>query len=171
MRKKRKEEKHIAGSICSVTGTTLILLVILLCSLLVLPGALGFRMYNVLSGSMEPTIPVGGLLYVRTGPPEAVEEEDIIAFYSSVEDGGIIAHRVLENNVVSGLFHTKGDANEHEDPTPVSYDAYIGNVVFTLPYAGEILTIMTSFYGKIAAMCVVLLGVVLNLIGSRRRSA
>ena len=141
--------------------------VILLCSLLVLPGMTGFHMYNVLSGSMEPAIPVGSLLYVRSGDPEQVEDEDIIAFYGSLEDSGIITHRVVKNNVVSGTFTTKGDANYKEDPTPVSYDNYIGRVTLSVPYVGRVLTIMTSLEGKIAAACIVGLGVILNVIGGR----
>ncbi|MCI9341330.1 MAG: signal peptidase I, partial [Dorea sp.] len=74
----RQSRKSAGGRICSVTGTVLIVAVILLCSLLVLPGMTGFHMYNVLSGSMEPAIPVGSLLYVRSGDPEQVEDEDII---------------------------------------------------------------------------------------------
>ena len=141
--------------------------VILLCSLLVLPGMTGFHMYNVLSGSMEPAIPVGSLLYVRSGDPEQVEDEDIIVFYGSLEDSGIITHRVVKNNVVSGTFTTKGDANDKEDPTPVSYDNYIGRVTLSVPYVGRVLTIMTSLEGKIAAACIVGLGVILNVIGGR----
>ncbi len=168
MRKGGRTYRSAGRRICSITGTALILLVIALCSLLVLPGALGFRMYHVLSGSMEPTIPVGSLLYVQGGQPEEVDREDIIAFYSSAEGGGIITPRVMENNVVMGVFHTKGDANEQEDPMPVSYEAYIGSVVCSLPYVGAFLTVMTSFYGKITAMGVVVLGMILNLIGSKR---
>lgn len=128
---------------------------------------IGFHMYNVLSGSMEPTVPVGSLLYVRAGEPGDVEEEDIIAFYGSLEDSGIITHRVVKNNLVSGTFITKGDANEKEDPEPVFYDNFIGKVTLSVPYMGRVLTIMTSMEGKIAAACVVGIGVVLNLIGGR----
>ena len=155
------------GRILSMTGTALILVVIILCSLLVLPGIFGFHMYHVLSGSMEPAIPVGSLLYVRSVPPEDVEEKDIIAFYSSLEDGGIITHRVVKNNVVSGTFQTKGDANGEKDPMPVPYENYIGEVAGTIPGLGKILIVMTSFYGKIAAVCVVVLGAVLNFAGKR----
>lgn len=163
----RQSRKSTGGRICSVTGTVSIVTVILLCSLLVLPGMTGFHMYNVLSGSMEPAIPVGSLLYVRSGDPEQVEDEDIIAFYGSLEDSGIITHRVVKNNVVSGTFTTKGDANDKEDPTPVSYDNYIGRVTLSVPYVGRVLTIMTSLEGKIAAACIVGLGVILNVIGGR----
>lgn len=164
---RRKKKNSIAGRVYSVVGTTLIVIVILLCSLLVLPGVFGFHMYNVVSGSMEPEIRVGSLIYVHESEPEVIEEDDIIAFFSTVEDGSIITHRVVRNSVVSGTFTTKGDANSSEDPTPVSYDNFIGKVVLTIPYLGEILTLMTSFYGKIAAVSVILLGAVLHLIGSR----
>ena len=163
----RDKKLRKKDGILSITGTVLIAAVIVLCSMLVLPGIFGFHMYHVLSGSMEPAIPVGSLLYVKDVPPEDVDGEDIIAFYSSLEDGGIITHRVVENHVVSGTFQTKGDANDGEDPTPVPYANYIGEVVRTIPYMGKLLTVMTSFYGKIAAACVVALGVFLNFIGKR----
>ena len=168
-RQKKKKNNGAAGRVCSITGTALIVVVIILCSLLVLPGIFGFHMYHVISGSMEPSIRVGSLIYVRGGKPEEIKEKDIIAFYSSTEDGSIITHRVVKNSVVSGTFTTKGDANDGEDPTPVPYENYIGKVVLTIPQVGKILTIMTSFYGKVAAACIILLGALLNFIGSRQK--
>ena len=167
-KKKRKTGSRI-GRVLSGIGNLLIILVILLCSLLLIPKVFGFHMYDVLSGSMEPAMPVGSLIYVQNGQPEDIVEGDIIAFYASLEDAGIITHRVVKNNVVSGTFQTKGDANEKEDPLPISYDNYIGKVRLTIPYMGKVLTCMTSLYGKIAAACVVLMGVVLNLVGSLQR--
>lgn len=161
---------RILRKFCSLTGMLLILLVIALCSMLVLPGVLNYHMYHVLSGSMEPEMPVGSLIYVHAEPPEEVQENEIIAFYSSLEDSGIITHRVVKNNVVSGIFRTKGDANEQEDPLPVPYDNYIGRVTWILPGMGAFLTGMTSLNGKIAAACVVVLGVLLNLLGSAGRN-
>ncbi|MCI9024780.1 MAG: signal peptidase I [Dorea sp.] len=166
-RRNRQDSKCKAGRVCSIIGILMIVAVIILCSLLVLPEMIGFHMYHVISGSMEPTIKVGSLLYVREENVEEIKEEDIIAFYSSVEEGSIITHRVVKNNIVSGAFRTKGDANDTEDPTPVPYENFIGKVVLTIPYIGQLLTVMTSFYGKIAAACIVLMGVVLNLIGGR----
>lgn len=161
-------ERTRASRVLNITGTGMIIAVIILCSLLVFPGIIGFHMYHVLSGSMEPAVRVGSLIYVYEGQPEDVEEEDIIAFYSSLEDSGIITHRVVKNNVVSGTFQTKGDANDEADPTPVPYDNYIGEVKLSIPYMGKLLAVMTSLYGKIAAACVVGLGIVLNLIGGRK---
>ena len=166
-RRNRQDSKCKVGRVCSIIGILMIVAVIILCSLLVLPEMIGFHMYHVISGSMEPTIKVGSLLYVREENVEEIKEEDIIAFYSSVEEGSIITHRVVKNNIVSGAFRTKGDANDTEDPTPVPYENFIGKVVLTIPYIGQLFTVMTSFYGKIAAACVVLIGMALNLIGGR----
>lgn len=171
--KKRKNRDEIKGgrakAACRIAGTTMILIVILLCSLLVVPGMFGYRMYHVVSGSMEPALKVGSLIYIQEGPPEEAKEDDIIVFYSSLEDGGIITHRVVKNNVVAGTFRTKGDANDSPDPTPIAYDNYIGRVTLAMPYVGKVLVVLTSLYGKIAGICIVAAGVILNLIGSRQR--
>ena len=170
---RRREKKDTrstgrAGRICSITGTILIVLVIILCSFLVLPGIFSYQMFNVISGSMEPAVKVGSLIYVHEEEPEGIKEKDIIAFYGMPE-GGIITHRVVKNNVVSGTFRTKGDANDSEDPTPVPYDNYIGKVTLAIPYMGKMLMVLTSLYGKIAGVCIVTLGVILNLVGAHER--
>ncbi len=164
---KKQRGKNKIRKLISAAGTGMVLFVIILCSLLVFPGMAGFHMFHVLSGSMEPEMPVGSLIYVREGQPEDVADGEIIAFYASQDSSGIITHRVVKNNIVSGIFHTKGDANAKEDPMPVSYDNYIGRVEKIIPRLGAVLTAMTSFQGKAAAACVVGLGVLLNLLASR----
>lgn len=118
---------------------------------------------------MEPAVKVGSLIYVRADEPAKIKENDIIAFYSSAEDGGIITHRVIENNAVAGRFRTKGDANDTEDLTPIEYENYIGRVSLVVPYMGELFTVMSSSYGKIAAACVTLLGALLSVFGSGKK--
>ena len=165
---RRKRKHRSAGSICNMAGTGLIIIMIALCSLLVLPGIFGYQMYNVITGSMEPSIPVGSLIYVNVMGPEEIREKDVIAFYSSVEDGSIITHRVVMNNVVLGTFNTKGDANDGDDPVPVEYANFIGKVELTIPYMGKVLTVMSSLYGKIAGVCIILAGALLSIMGTRQ---
>lgn len=165
----KREAGGRAGGVCCIVGTAIIVIVIVLCAMLVVPGVFGFHMYNVISGSMEPALKVGSLIYVKEGKPEDVKDKDIIAYYGSGEDSGIITHRVVRNNVTAGSFRTKGDANDAEDPMLIPYENYIGGVAFKIPYMGKVLTIMTSLYGKIAAACAVGLGVVLNMLGSRQK--
>ena len=132
MGKKKKEKRGaLAGCarICKIFGTVCLVAVILVCLPLTLPRVFGYEIYTVISGSMEPAIPVGSLVYVQPGAPEDAGTDDVIAFYSSMDTGAIITHRVIKNDIVTGQIHTKGDANEKEDLYPVGYDYYIGRAL------------------------------------------
>ena len=91
----------------------------------------GYDAYSVVSGSMEPAIPTGSLVYVQETAPEDMKEDDVIAFYGAKDSNAIITHRVVENKVVMGEFITKGDANKTEDMNAVPYSNFIGKVVYT----------------------------------------
>ena len=107
----------------------------------------------MISGSMEPAIPTGSLVYVKNTAPSGIEKGDVIAFYGSLENGSIITHRVVSNNSVSGEFVTKGDANAKEDMEPVSYENFLGKVTLSVPMLGGILAAVVTVPGKIAAEC------------------
>lgn len=168
MSKQKRQNKVIRGvaGLLSVLGTILILMVIALSAILVVPEVKGYRTYHVVTGSMAPAIPAGSLIYVDDVVAEEVQEYEVIAYYSSLENGGVVTHRVVRNDFVNGNFITKGDANEKEDPTPVPYDNLIGKVVFEIPGLGNILTAMTTTYGKILVACMVGVGAIFNMLGN-----
>ena len=86
------------------------------------PSFLGYKVYNVLTGSMSPTIKVGGL----------------ITFRSSSTDN-VTTHRVIDiENVNEIRFVTKGDANNVQDPNPVDSSFLVGKVVKFIPYLGAV---------------------------------
>ena len=94
------------------------MLAVILCYVpLTLPRLAGLQIFEVVSGSMEPAIPTGSIVYVEETEPSQAEEGDVIAFYSATGSGAVITHRVVQNRVVSGELITKGDANEKEDVT------------------------------------------------------
>ena len=121
---------------CNTAGTAILILLILACLPLTLPRLAGYRLYTVVSGSMEPEIPVGSLVFVHDAAPEDMVEGDVIAFYGAVDSSAVITHRVLSNSITMGQFITKGDANEEQDVNPVPYDNFIGKVVYTFPSIG-----------------------------------
>lgn len=47
-------KKPIAATVCSVVGTILLALVIVVCIPLTVPRIAGYQIYTVISGSMEP---------------------------------------------------------------------------------------------------------------------
>lgn len=162
-----RKEHGTAGRVLSGLGIVLLVLVILLCIPITVPRVFGVQVYNVISGSMEPAIPTGSLVYVKSVQPSQVEADDVIAFYSSVDSGAVTTHRVVENHTVSGEFITKGDANEENDPLPVDYDYLLGKVILNVPILGELLAMAATLYGKIAMACMIGAAVIFLAIGSR----
>lgn len=94
------------------------------------PSVFGFSFLRVVTGSMEPTIPVGVMIIVRNTDADKVKTGDIICFYSSdpsIEDLPN-THRVVEIRNENGdiSFVTKGDATDKIDPYPVTADRLVG---------------------------------------------
>ncbi len=111
----------------------------------------GYRIYTVASGSMIPTYNIGDTLLIKEMDAKKIKIGDAVTYMgeSSGVDGMIVTHQVIdvdkdENGKV--LFHTKGIANNIEDPI-VSEDQVLGKVVhrfFFLSILGRITTNMVS---------------------------
>lgn len=151
----KKTKKSVGAVLCRSLGTILLAALVLVCLPLTVPRLFGYHIYSVVSGSMEPAIPTGSLVYIRETAPEDVEAEDVIAFYSSADSASIITHRVVENRVLMGEFITKGDANQTEDMNPVPYSNLIGKVVRSFPEIGAMAQILTGKEGKFIAAGVI----------------
>ena len=156
----------MASVICRLFGMLILIGVIATLLPVTVPRILGYQAYHVLSGSMEPAIPTGSLVYVRSVDPIDLEKEDIIAFY---QGDSVIMHRVVKNKKMDGLIVTKGDANPTEDFGEVPYAEVSGKVVRHIPKFGQILTLYTSLPGKILALCLLLCGVLFNVLAGRIR--
>ena len=134
---------------------------------LTVPRLLGYKVYAVISGSMEPALPAGSLVYVKDADPFTVTPGEIIAF----SDGGeVVTHRVRENRSDEGSFITRGDANNTDDLFPVSYRNLIGRVKFHVPVMGSLMLYYVSAKGKLAALGAVLGGLLLSILGGSLRT-
>lgn len=165
MDRKRKKKSPVAV-LCSALGTVLLILLVVVCLPLTLPRVMGYDIYTVISGSMEPAIPTGSLVYIEGAQPEEIEAGDVIAFYGAEDSAAVITHRVVENNTLMGQFVTKGDANEKADVNPVDYEELIGKLVMSVPYLGRAAQLFTSTAGKIGAGVVILAALLLHGIGT-----
>ena len=161
---KNKSRRSPVSVICSALGTLLILLLIALCIPLTIPRFLGYEPYTVVTGSMEPEIPVGSLVYIHHTDAALAQPGDVVAFYGARDSAAIITHRVVENHVVMGEIITKGDANQTNDMNPVKYNNFIGTVILAVPKLGTAAQILTSTDGKTAIACVIGFAVVLHVI-------
>lgn len=156
----------MAPLLCNAAGILILLSVIGTCLPVTVPKLLGYEIYHVVSGSMEPEIPVGSVIYVEAEPPEFISEGDIIAFHSS---DSVVVHRVVDNQLVEGKFTTKGDANEEADMNSVPYASLIGRVAAHYPVLGRMLVLYTSNVGKAYAVCFAACGAMFNILASRLR--
>jgi len=124
-----------AVSIAIIILAILMLLTVVMTASSGAPNFLGYSVFRVLTGSMEPEIPVDSLIIVKRADPETVAVGDVISFYSNdpTLGGAVNTHRVtrIERENDELTFITKGDANNIEDRFPVSVRDLIGVVVFT----------------------------------------
>lgn len=94
---------------------------------------IGYQPVRVLSGSMEPGIREGDLVFIRQCETKDVSAGDVISYETS--NGGFVLHRVLKKTEEG--FITKGDANEKEDFFPVTMQSFRGKLVIVIPKGGE----------------------------------
>lgn len=126
------------GRVLHRVGSIGFLTVMLLYGLPWAPRFWGMNMFAISSGSMEPEIPIGSIVYTEDAEPAALQTGDIIVFASSA-DGGFVTHRVVRNDVLAERVTTKGDANDVEDPMPVDYGNVFGKVKWNLPLLGFVM--------------------------------
>ncbi|MBQ9061618.1 MAG: signal peptidase I [Eubacterium sp.] len=162
--KAKKDKRRTASVICRLFGFGILILVIGALLPITLPQFMGYEVFNVISGSMEPEIPVGSAAYVKAVDPRDIESDDIIAFMSG---GTVITHRVIDNYQINKTLTTKGDANAQEDLGEVPYDNVIGKVVKHVPYLGQLMWVLSSNVGKMLMMILALCGALLNILASR----
>ncbi len=101
----------------------------------------GYKPIAVYSGSMVPTVRVGGLAVDRVVPARVVRVGDVITFQDPYVHGRLVTHRVIRIFHTShGLaYRTKGDANTVRDPWTISLPDRVGRMSFSVPYAGYVL--------------------------------
>ena len=125
----------MAGKMAEIGKWAVFCLLTGLALLLAGPVLLGLRPRIVVSGSMEPAVPVGSLAYIRPSrDAEAVREGDVIVYQAG--EAMTVLHRVIRTDAGDRSFVTRGDANGTEDPGRVSFEQYRGNLVFVIPLAG-----------------------------------
>jgi signal peptidase len=126
-------------------GAVIALGLLLVASMVPIPGNIEVKI--VQSGSMEPTIKTGALTVVK--PLAKYLVGDVIMFGKDTKTEVPTTHRIVADEVRSGVFYytTKGDANEDQDPQPVRQSEVIGKVLFSIPYLGYLLDFAKKPFG------------------------
>lgn len=144
--------------------TVLVGLMVILAALLWGFWLLGYEVLVVQSGSMEPNYHVGSLVYVKPVDASELETGDVITF----ELGGGVrgTHRIIEvlDNNGSPSFRTKGDSNDHADYAPVLSEDIVGEVKFTIPYFGFLITYIQQPPGTYVTISIVAVLLLLTIL-------
>lgn len=116
-----------------------------------------FAMFTIASSSMEPSINVYDVVFVKKIDSAKLKENDIITFYSTNTFFGNtpITHRIVEVIKEDGIkFRVKGDANKIEDDELVLSENILGKVYFRLPGFGKIQFFLASKMGLLIAILI-----------------
>ena len=159
--------RRFIGRLIGGIGVLLMVLIITASLGLVIPRILGYDSYVVVSGSMEPAITVGSIVYSHAVDPADIEAGDVIVFVDPVRGETPITHRVVSNDVARCELVTKGDANAGTDIDPVRYENVLGRVSMHIPYVGYPASVFATYEGKIAAAMAIIAAWLLTEVGSR----
>jgi len=137
-----------AAAIALILAAVFVLLSVVLTPAGQVPQVLGFSVFRVLTGSMEPEIPEGALLLVRKTDTDTIQIGDVISFFSPdpTLEGAVNTHRVVDIQTENGekIFYTKGDANVLEDTYPVRADMVVGKAVHVSTGLGKAVAVLAN---------------------------
>lgn len=153
----------IITKICNAITMLILICILGIVGVLLVPRLAGYETFAVLSGSMEPYYHVGSVVFVdKTAAPEEVKVGDPITFTKT--DSLVATHRVIEIDNEKREFKTKGDANETEDASPVSFDQLVGKAGVSIPLLGYISIYMKTRKGMFGIAAVFIIIILLQLI-------
>ena len=118
-----------------------LLVVVLFVGCAVAVGSGAYQIRPVLSGSMRPDLPVGGVVVTQRVPVSSLRVGDVIVFHEPDTADALVVHRIvsLTPDESGPVVQTKGDANGGVDPWTIRLrgdDAY--RAVLSVPWLGYV---------------------------------
>lgn len=125
------------------------------------PVLLGIKSFVVLTGSMEPTVPTGSIIYsikdagLRVGDVIAFKSGEVIVTHRIVKVQDQAGQRVLglvapmsnQSDSSKVFYQTKGDANKVADSKLVESSQVVGKVLFLIPFVGRVVIFLKTPVG------------------------
>lgn len=112
----------------------------------------GYKVFVVISGSMEPNIHVGDIVITKNVDEENIKIGDVITFNN---DKYTITHRVID--IIQGdeiFYKTKGDHNSVADKDLIKYNNIEGVCKFRIEKIGVIFMHSKSIIRAIIILCI-----------------
>lgn len=120
-------------TINTILGLLVALGIFVVFSFAPIPG--NYKIFTVQSGSMEPAIHTGSLIFAK--PAGQYDVDDVVT--RRTNDPKItITHRIISKEEKYGqiVFRTKGDANDAQDMETVRESDIIGKEIVSVPFLG-----------------------------------
>lgn len=122
----------------------------------------GMQAFTVLTGSMEPELPVGSVIITVPADINSLSVGDDISFVRD-ESLTVITHRVVEIDKASEQVTTRGIANNVTD-SPSRIDNVLGKVIFCIPRAGYLAVYFADTRVKTISMIILIAAVFILII-------
>lgn len=115
------------------------------------PRLLPYRVFDVLSGSMTPSIPVGAEVFDQVVPGDSLRIGDVITYEHPLHPGTYITHRLvgIDRAGASPFLTTRGDANGAADPWKVPLQPSMLRVALRVPWLGYLLGGLGGPFGRL----------------------
>lgn len=124
-----------------------------------------FRMFTVISGSMEPDYKIGDVLLAKEVDPSTIKVGDDISYLGAAGDvrGKVVTHRVnsiTKNSEGKLMFKTQGISNLIEDPV-VSEDQIYGKIVYKPVVLSAFYKIIGTDVGFFLCIVIPVMGIII----------
>ncbi|HEX2195806.1 MAG TPA: signal peptidase I [Actinomycetota bacterium] len=135
----------------TVTGSVV---VIVLLVATIGPRLLPYRTFTVLSGSMEPTIPVGSMIFDREVAAADLAAGDVVTFHPPSQPEKLVSHRIVrvEETKRGTFLVTRGDANGVDDDWRIPATGRGLRYEFHVPYLGYVVGGLLTPVGRLVAL-------------------
>lgn len=140
--------------ICNILVSIFLTAILALLAVIGFPMLKGYQLYAVLTGSMEPTHPVGSIVVVENVEPDQIRENDVISFKMEGFETPV-THRVIRVDRENRLFYTKGDNNPEADFSPVAFQNLHGRIRYGIPQLGFLVSEIRSPKGILVTLWIV----------------
>lgn len=139
----------------SVLLTSVVLLISLVAvGIIWVPSLFGLKSYAIMSGSMEPNIPEGSMVYVKPFTEfDDYKVNDVVTFTDKTKNQSF-THRIVGIDRDDLAFYTKGDANEIEDLEPTPGYLAVGKVQMAVPLLGYAAAALKNTVIRIAVVII-----------------
>lgn len=141
----------LSKGIATVAGSVVVIVLLIAT---IGPRLLPYRTFTVLSGSMEPSIPTGSMIFDREIDAADLARGDVVTFHPPGQPDKLVSHRIVrvEETKQGSFLVTRGDANGVVDDWRIPAQGRGLRYEFHVPYLGYVVGGLLTPVGRVVAL-------------------